>query len=186
MGGRGTKKYLLVGVLLSSVLLLVIVGAQNVLAATTGFQDYYDPSNWTEFTDGNGAVFANNQAIQIIGSGESGQPCGIETNPNVNCDTDFIIVIPCDGRVLFEWFWTNQDVKPDFDQGGYLINGVFTRIDDGGIPGPLPGNTLGSKNLPVSAGDVFGFRVLSDDDLTADGSLTIFEFKAPFPCRLSK
>jgi len=183
MGGRG-KKYVTFGVLLFSVLLFALVGAQNALAVTIGFQDYYDPSNWTEFTDGNGMVIANSQAIRIIGGGESGQPCGIEANPNVNCDTDFIIVIPCDGSVMFDWFWTSQDVKPNFVQGGYLINGVFTRIDDEGVRGLFPGNTLGSKNVPVLAGDIFGFRVLSDDDLS-EGSLTIFEFKAPLSCRVS-
>ena len=185
MGGRGTKKYLLAGVFLFSVLLLAMLGAQNALAVSTGFQYYYEPSNWTEFTDGNGVVIANNQAIKIIGSGESGKQCGIEANPDVNCDTDFFIVIPCDGSVVFDWYWANQDENPDFDQGGYLINGAFTRIDNVGTPGLFPENSLGSKNVPVSAGDIFGFRVLSDDDLSGDGSLTIFEFSAPLSCRVA-
>ena len=156
--------------LLAGTLAFVLVAGMSMYAEaiTMGFQNEYDPSNWTLIQNGgDGSVDSSGAPDHIMMTGS-------DSGSSSSIDTDFTITIPCDGNVMFDWIWTNADFLPSFDDGGYLVNGVFTQITDN------TASDSGSENVAVLAGDVFGFRVASQDDLSAPGIfMEINEFKGP-------
>ena len=167
----------------------VLGAAQNVYAVTNGFQDQYDPANWTEDrTPGSNGVVDTSAApdsITITGSdeGECNPDIIIDANgllrpenhDDLNCVTDFTIQMQCDGTVSFDWDYETDD-SPFFDIFGYLLNGDFTILTDHD-GGTTPDS--GSESIPVEAGDVFGFRMDATDDCCGEGITDISNFIAP-------
>jgi hypothetical protein len=76
--------------------------------------------------------------------------------------------------VSFDWDYTTTDI-PGFDSFGYLLNGTYTQLTSNAV-----GNQSGSNSVTLSAGDVFGFRVLSDDNFGGAGQVLISEFEPGF------
>jgi hypothetical protein len=76
--------------------------------------------------------------------------------------------------VSFDWDYTTTDI-PGFDSFGYLLNGTYTQLTSNAV-----GNQSGSDSVTLSAGDVFGFRVLSDDNFGGAGQVLISEFEPGF------
>ena len=69
-----------------------------------------------------------------------------------------------------------------FDRGGYLVAGVFTPVAD-------TDGQFGTTSFFVMTGDIFGFRVETDDNTQEPGVFAISEFNvdttsAPEPATL--
>ncbi len=184
---KKTIPFMLCVLAIASIASISVLGnTQTAYAGVGGFSGTFDPSNWTEFTEGNGFVDTTGApaSISVIGSDESIDCLGFfpfslpsnllrpEQHDILNCVTDFTITIPCDGTVDFDWSSVNSQESNVFDVPGFLVNGVFTVLNHAGTDS-------GSQGVPVQLGDVFGFRVDATDDVSGFGVLDITNFDGP-------
>lgn len=131
-----------------------------------GFREFYDPINWTTdasnapggFVDTSGAP----GSIKIVGPDS---PTVV-----VNTKIDFLIQVPASGMFTFDWLYTSLD-DPTYDAGYYINNQEFFLSEFNGQSGHV--------SVAVSAGDIIGWRVRSDDSILRPGMLTISNFSAP-------
>ena len=146
-----------------------VVSASLVAAvpAQAGFIGAYDVSNWTiTLTNSDGTVDTSGapNGVLVIGSDNGSGAPGT---------TDFTIAAVGSGLVNFDWRYSSNDVGI-FDQGGFLLKGAFNFLAaNDGNP------TSRSQSFAVTAGDLFGFRVLSTDNTSGPGLLAIRNFDAP-------
>lgn len=150
----------------------VVVMALTALAPAAARADFigpYAPGNWTiSLGAGDGSVDTSGapSAIAITGA----------NNAAIQVDTDFTIAAVADGNWSFHFAWDNQDsaagTQPNFDFGGFLLNGAFTPYGGADAAG-------NQAPIPVLAGDIIGFRVHCSDCKFGPGVLTITEFSAP-------
>lgn len=137
-------------------------------AARADFSGPYAPPNWTfgntGGSDGNVNTAGAPASITLTG-GNSGSGTSGETN--------FTIAAVASGMVSFNWSYTSTD-SSSYDTGNFLLNGVptFLANNDGGS---------GTFSMALSAGNVFGFNVHSEDNIAGAGVLTISNFVAPVP-----
>lgn len=90
-------------------------------------------------------------------------------------NTDYTTTAAGSGPVSFDYDYYNSTDYGPFDGFGYLLNGAFTQIVDNGSQGS------GFSQFNVVAGDTFGFRVYTSDDVSGRGTATISNFSAPVP-----
>ncbi|CCI07165.1 Genome sequencing data, contig C325 [Microcystis aeruginosa PCC 7941] len=150
---------------------LTLAAASGASAATvSGFQTPYAPINWT---------FTNSNADGFVNTG--GAPASISltggNNDSVNSGTtDYTTTAAAAGTVTFDWNYSTVD-GPFWDPFGYLLNGSFTQVTNNG--GGVFQN--GTSTFNVLAGDSFGFRIFTRDNLFGRASVTISNFSAPIP-----
>lgn len=150
---------------------LTLAAASGASAATVfGFQDAYDPINWT---------FANSNADGFVNT--SGAPASISLTGGNNGSvksgtTDYTTTAAAAGTVTFDWNYSTVD-GPLLDRFGYLLNGSFTQVTNNG--GDVDQN--GTSTFNVLAGDSFGFRIFTTDNTGGRASVTISNFSAPAP-----
>ena len=144
--------------------------------AKAGFIGYYSLSDFTLIntcTDvytpcmaPDGTAFTSGDSIVIVGghngSGESGV-------------TDLVITAAGSGVVQFQYSYSSLD-GIGFDYAGYLLNGVYYQLADTDGEASAAGDYV---TLTVTAGEVFGFRVGTVDNLGEPGVLTVSDFSAP-------
>jgi len=85
--------------------------------------------------------------------------------------TDLTIAAAASGQVQFDYSYSTLD-DPQLDFAWYQLGGSFIQIAD-------QDGASGSVQFMVNAGDIFGFRVSSLDNLGEPGILTISGFSAP-------
>ena len=147
-----------------------LAAASGASAATVfGFQDAYDPINWT---------FANSNADGFVNTG--GAPASISlTGGNndsvISGTTNYTTTAAAAGTVTFNWNYSTANVSAFWDPFGYLLNGSFTQVtnDEGDVV------QNGTSTFNVLAGDSFGFRIFTRDKSVGPGSVTISNFSAP-------
>jgi hypothetical protein len=150
---------------------LTLAAASSASAATVfGFQDAYAPINWT---------FANSNADGFVDT--TGAPASISLTGGDNFSfdfgtTDYTTTAAAAGTVTFDWNYSTTD-GPFWDPFGYLLNGSFTKVTNDG--GGFVQN--GTSTFNVLAGDSFGFRIFTRDNIAGRGSVTISNFSAPIP-----
>jgi hypothetical protein len=83
---------------------------------------------------------------------------------------DLMTTVQGSGILSFNWNFTEQGLFTAA-QFGYTENGVFTSL--------ATANSSGTATVPVSAGDVFGFRIVTN--YASTGNVTISNFSAPIP-----
>ncbi|MDC8005471.1 HYR domain-containing protein [Aureisphaera galaxeae] len=88
--------------------------------------------------------------------------------------TDFTVDVTADVTVSFDWDYTLNDT-PGFDSFGYLVNGTYTQLTD-----PAQGNQSGSASVSLVAGDVFGFRSQTDDNIFGNNETLVTNFMPGF------
>lgn len=162
----GNRTLLLVFGLISTIGLIL---PNSAFAASSGFQDDFDPANWTFFTaDGTGSVDTSGAPDSIMLVGSDDENCEDDNF----CPTDFTIPIPANGYVQFFWNYETED-GPGTDPAGVLIDDQFFALTN-----PFgPDIQSGSAVVPVNQGQVFGFRVDATDDCCGAGAFTeIFDF----------
>jgi hypothetical protein len=139
----------------------------------------YDLSNWTlTNTNADGSAATPDLGVTLVltgGNNGSGTP-GM---------TDFVINAPAAGLVQFSWSYMSLDATTPVcgpfanlicDDGGYLLNGVYTELAD-----DTTWMTTGSgtASFSVTSGESFGFRVNTADNTGEPGILSITDFSAP-------
>jgi hypothetical protein len=150
------------------------IATDEVIAAGSRFDGDFDIDNWTFENDPagvNGSFFTNPGPpveLFIIG-GDDG----------VGGNADLFIEIPFDGTITFDWGYQSTDTG-EFDSGGYVINGDYTVLAFNNTQVPFFDETA---TVEVSAGDIFAFRVQTDDGQFGAGELGItnFEFVEDLP-----
>ena len=155
----------LAGICITVVSVFLLAAHAIAIPIPVGFEGTYDPSNWDiTLTNSDGDVDTSYapESISIIGS---------DIGRGGSGDTDFTITSPGDGIVSFDWFYTTEDVSPIWDPFGFLINGNFEALS--------LRNQSGSSSFMVSAGDIFGFRIHSVDNIFGPGMVDISNFSGP-------
>ena len=143
-------------------------------AAISGFQQIYDPSNWTfNANGGDGSVDTTNAPAKIMITGND--------NNQLSIQTEYTITMQCAGTVKFDWTYDGEPVTgftgPQFDPSGYLLNGVQNQLTDNGGAEVQSGTNV---VVPVVAGDVFGWYIFSTDGVEGPGIFTMIEnFEGP-------
>ena len=158
--------------------ILLLLPAFSVLA---DFSGDYAPSNWTFHTDGTGSVdtIGAPVSIALTGSNNSAVLCPPFDEEPAKL-TSYEITAKCDGQVSFDWEWMTSD-DPSLDPGGYIVytdeySGEFTNVtttNDGVAQS-------GQADIPVAAGETFGFAILSADNICGAAAFTaIYNFVGP-------
>ena len=88
--------------------------------------------------------------------------------------TDITVPVTDAETVSFDWDYVLNDV-PGFESFGYLLNGTYTELID-----PTVGNQQGSETIALDAGDVFGFRAITSDNLFGNNETVISNFLPGF------
>lgn len=136
------------------------------LNSSAQFSGPFDPSNWT---------LTNVDANSDANVNTSGAPASITFNGNNSsaggcCSLydDYSVTIPCGdaggGTISFDYSFTN----PDIESFHYVVNGVATAVTSSTSSGTLA--------IPVSAGNIFGFRIVTQDDCCGMGVLVVSNF----------
>jgi hypothetical protein len=140
--------------------------------ARADFSGPYAPPNWTFNPNGQTGSFVNDGVTLTL----TGHNSSIFT---LNVNTDYTIAAAASGTWSFDWDYASID-SSDFDDGGYLLNGLYTVLAYNDPQSGFPGGP-GSVSISVNAGDIIGFRVHSLDSISGPGVLTITNFVAPVP-----
>jgi len=151
---------------------LTLAVASSASAATVtvfGFQEEYAPSNWT-FTNSNtdGSVDTSQAPTSIsLTGGDNGS--------NDSGNTDYTTTAAAAGEVMFDWDYSTFD-GPSYDPFFVLNGSPIQLTDDSGSP-----FQSGTFMFDVLAGDIFGFRIGTTDNLFGSATVTISNFEAPAP-----
>ncbi|MCU0361688.1 MAG: hypothetical protein MUF75_13440, partial [Bacteroidia bacterium] len=124
--------------------------------------------NWGQaFANSNGTTITTGAPASIVMVSSDNQSGLVGTN-------DFTISIPQNGLITFNWNYTTLD-GPSWDYPMYLLNGVATMLNGY--------STLGSSTqsgsqtcIPVTQGQVFGFRMYSVDNVAGAATTTFSGF----------
>ncbi|MCC7157643.1 MAG: hypothetical protein IT161_23895 [Bryobacterales bacterium] len=133
--------------------------------ASGGFIGDYSPGKFT-LTNSNADGW-----FEVISGGSELHLFGGNSGTGLTGTTDLTVTAALGGLFSFTYSYTSLD-WPGFDRAGYLVNGLFTFLAD-------TGGQTGEVKLPLAAGDIFGFRVATDDNLGEPGLLAITQFSAP-------
>jgi hypothetical protein len=152
---------------------LVLIGALGVVhdasaSTISGFSGVYGPSFWTTTLtncDGNVNEAGVPSSLTVIGCDNGSGDYG---------DISYTAVAAGSGTVSFAFSYGSADPDVGYDHFMYLLNGGLAFLAD-------TNGTSGSTSFAVAAGDVFGFRVDSTDNVFGEGIATIRDFAAPGP-----
>ena len=149
---------------------LALICTLSADAAPIGFSGPYDTANWTQsLVNSDGGVNTAGAPSSIsITSGNNGNFLPGETN--------YTITLPYSGTVSFDWVFTTVDEASFFDPFGYTVNGVFTQLTSDPVE-----NQSGNASVNLNAGDVFGFRANTIDNIFGRSTTVISNFAAPVP-----
>jgi hypothetical protein len=147
--------------------MVVLLGTPNVWASTiVDFTGTYQPSNWTStLSQCDGSVSHSNSVLQLFGCDDQSLLSGYVQET---------ISAHADGTVSFAWAYETFDTEgPGFDHAFFVLNGVLTGLSDFG--GANVQN--GTAAFLVGAGDVFGFRQSTGDNVYGPADLAIRSFE---------
>lgn len=138
--------------------------------AKAGFIGNYALNQFTlTNTNADGSAFTPDFGLSLVltgGNNGSGDPG----------TTDFTRAATAAGLVQFQYSYSSLDdpgaIGSPFDFAGYLLGGAFLELAH------VDGQS-GSAMFAVAAGQVFGFRAGTLDNLGEPGILTISNFSAP-------
>jgi hypothetical protein len=145
--------------------------------AKADFIDYYAVNNFTlTNVDYFGFAAGTNGSVMSPDGGASAVLTGGDSGTGLGGETDWLIQAPASGSVRFNWSYASIDT-PGADWAGYEVvhntSTTFTQLaDTNGQFGVL-------RTFSVSAGDSFGFVVVTKDNTFGPGILTISNFSAP-------
>ena len=167
----------------------IAVGAPSIAGAD--FAGSYALDNWTlANTNANGSVVpSTGSAISITITGGDTGNAALGSG-----STDFTIAAAAAGTVSFSWSYSSVDSNT-FDLGGFckLIDSTLPpcAIDVGNVDSLVDNlillatnddsGTSGTFSGSVAAGEIFGFSVVTADNVGGPGILTISDFSAPEP-----
>lgn len=141
--------------------------------AKADFVGYYAVNNFTLTNiDYNGFQANTNGSVMSPDNGLSVILTGGDSGSLLGGETDWLINAAAAGVVQFNWAYASLD-SPGNDWAGYQVGNTFTKLaDTNGEAGVL-------TTFSVSAGESFGFVVVTADNTGGPGILTISSFSAP-------
>ncbi|NJK59474.1 MAG: PEP-CTERM sorting domain-containing protein [Oscillatoriales cyanobacterium SM2_1_8] len=147
------------------------IGGTGPQTFLVGFQGQFAPANWTfANTNANGFVDVTGAPTTIaLTGGDNGSGQGT---------TDYTIAIlaPANATVAYAWNYTTLD-GPFFDPFNRLLAGTPTQLSDsGGLQ-----TQTGTDVFDVAAGQVFGFQILTTDNIFGAATVTISDFVVAVP-----
>jgi len=158
----------------------VLLFGAGVIDARADFLGDYAPKAFTLTNVGGGvdllgnstangsALFSNLNTLVLTGTNDGSGIPGY---------TDLTVSAAFPGLFQFSYQFTTLD-DPQYEYAGYLVGGNFVQL--AGIDPNLP--TSGFVSVPVSKGQLFGFRAGSVDSQGGlPAVLTITDFAAPVP-----
>ena len=148
---------------------LALVATLACSSAFAAFDADYDVSNWTQ-TLGTGSIDIGGAPLDITLTGG-------DDNSNTQSSTIFSIAITATGTLSFDWNYTTTETNSFWDPFGYALNGAITQLTTNG--GGAGQNQTGNVSIAVNAGDIFGFRQTTRDNLFGSASTTVSNFSAP-------
>ena len=151
---------------LKSLLLVAALASGNAFAA---FDVDYDVSNWNQAL-GTGSIDISGAPLDITLTGGN-------DNSNSQSSTVFSIAVTATGTLSFDWNYTTSETNSFWDPFGYELNGTITQLTSNGVGAGQ--NQSGNVSISVNAGDIFGFRQTTRDNLFGSASTTISNFSAP-------
>ncbi|MGY6630918.1 MAG: choice-of-anchor D domain-containing protein [Wenzhouxiangella sp.] len=137
------------------------------LGGDRGFEGPFDLDNWTLVNAPSNVGGSFN-----VTAGPPIELFVVGGDDTVAGDTDFRIQIPVDGTLSFDWGYQSDD-EGQFDRGGYVLNDDFTVLAFNNSQVPY---FEGSREIAVSEGDVFAFRVNTTDGRFGEGILGVTNF----------
>jgi hypothetical protein len=154
-------------------LAVLLVGVSLAATASASiqvdFENEYDTSNWTIYTEGDGSV-------DISGAPLTVSLTSSDTGSGDNRIVDFSVAAAADGLFSFDWDYLTNDnfAEPVWDPAFYFNNTLVQLTTDFGSI-----SQSGSVSVLVSAGDTIGWRIAATDDQLGSATLTISAFSAP-------
>ena len=179
------------GLITAAVAILGLSGSLPASASLFNFTGPFAPANWTTTitgtVDGGGAENGNVNtsgappSITINGGDDpsfaTGCPGGV-TGVAGPCDIAFTIAhSPI--VYTFTWSYTTNDITPQYDQFGVVVDGVMTELVANA--GPL----TQSGTFSVKANSTFGWYINCTDCVGGNASATITNFGVPEPATLA-
>lgn len=167
-----------------------LLGLSSSPPAGANFTGPFAPGNWittiTGTVDGGGADNGNvNTAgapasIMINGGDDpalNGCPASV-TGVAGPCEISFTIV-HAPATYAFNWSYRTNDITPQYDQFGVIVDGVMTELIANA--GPL----TQSGSFIVGAHSTFGWYINCTDCVGGNASATISQFVVPEPATLA-
>ena len=148
-----------------------LLAAGSLLApqAHAGFVGPYALANFSLINqNADGSRVTNDGGLSVVLTGGN-------NGTGISGTTDLTIAALASGTVHFQFSYSTLD-DPGFDDAGFLLDGVYTRLA-GGVGDPFSG----VGNFAVVSGHTFGFRVATQDNTFEPGVFTISDFAAPAP-----
>ena len=143
----------------------VICALTLINAAKAQFNGNFMPINWA-FSQINAAgnIDTTNapNSISLIGS---------DNGSGISGTSDLNIIMPQAGFITFSWSYSTTDAAAS-DYPQYLLNGNAVTLENFNMNG-LNNQTDVQSCIAVEAGDVFGFRTVTTDNLNG-AAVTIF------------
>ena len=178
MRAKGLLFAIIFGILLAPQAKASFIGFYAIASGNSG--------NWV-LTNTGGGINGTDGSFDTPDSGATLVFTGGNDGSGNAGTTTFLITAPASGLVQFDWSYTSTDstvpacVPPDFSQicdtGGYLLdNSFFFLADDTTAPASGTG-----VSFSVTAGQVFGFEIITADNSNGPGILTLTNFNAPQP-----
>jgi hypothetical protein len=159
---RRNRSFPVVGMLAGLLLTAVVSGSANA-----NFIGPYDVANWTAVQNYDATVNTTAAPTTIVLTGANDQDTTTGGPPD---DLDFTIASVSGSVVQFDWTYTSTDIG-NWDWSAFLLDGVEMVLADNAAQ-PAGGTFA----LPLLTGEVFGFRVHSEDRGYGAGVLTITNF----------
>ena len=152
----------------AGVLVLVLIGMMSDLHLTANAASIpYPLSGFSlENINADGSIASLNGGLSaLLTGGNNGS--GLEGT------TDFITTATMTSTILVHFIYASLDA-PGFDAAGYLIGSSFSQFADAD-------GQFGTATFSVVSGETFGFRVLTLDNTSEPGLLTISSFATGVP-----
>lgn len=139
------------------------VGLAAHASTVTGFTGPFDPANWIQTIQGDGAISVSATSVSL-------------TSPSTGGTTTLSITADRDMAISFDWFYTTDD-DPFFERFGYVIDNVYADLSD-----PFGGSSQsGSAGIVLELGQTFGLRAWAVDDLGGPATTRVTNFAAQVP-----
>lgn len=161
---RGCRNALIKLRLLSACFVFAIILTAAPSPARASFVGAYDLGNFTLTNlEADGSAVITPEGYLVITGGNNGS--------SLMGRTDLFITLQCSGELRFDYSYSTRDF-PGFDWAGYVLDSTFNLLAN-------KDGDSGFISLPVNAGQTFGFRVLTEDNVGEPAVLTISNFSGP-------
>lgn len=143
----------------------LFLGCACALPAQAAFLEGYSLHDFTlTNVDADGSAATPDGGLSVVITGGN-------TGTGLSGWTDLTIAALGSGILTFDYSYSSLDFPP-YDWAGYLLGSSFVQLADSD-------GQSGTIAVPVSSGQIFGWRVATFDNIFEPGVLTLSGFSAP-------